>query len=207
MLFCILCNAWNLKSSSVHFSHSVMSDSLWPHGLQHAWLPYPSPIARACSDSCPSSWWCHPTIWSSVNCFSSCLQSFPASVSIPMSHFFSSGGLSSGVSASTSVLPVNTQDWSPLGWTGWTGSPRDSQESSPTKQFKSINSLSLSLLYGPTLFMVHPSLYQCLLKLMSIELVMPSKNKNNNPLYWILHRIFFLNTNREPNISKSINER
>ena len=170
--------------------------------LSHVWLfVTPWTAARLASlsithcqsllNSCPSSWSCHPTIWSSVDRFSSCLQSFPASVSIPMSHFFSSGGLSIGVSASTSVLPMNTQDWSPLGWTGWTGSPRDSQESSPTKQFKSINSSSLSLLYGPTLFMVHPSLYQSLLKLMSIELVMPFKNKNNNPLYWILHRIFF----------------
>ena len=88
-----------------------MSDSLWPCGLQHTRLSCPSP--------CPSSHWGHPTISSSVVPFSSCLQSFPASGSFPMSQFFASGGQSVGVSASASVLPMNTQDWSPLGWTGW----------------------------------------------------------------------------------------
>ena len=101
------------------FSHSVMSNSLGPHGLQHARLPCPSPTPRACSNSCPSSQWCHPTISSSVVPFSSCLQSFPASGSFPMSQFFASGGQSTGVSASASVLPVNIQDWFPLGLTGW----------------------------------------------------------------------------------------
>ena len=100
------------------FSHSVVSDSLWSHGLQHARLPCPSPTPGACSNSCPSSQWCHPTISSSVIPFSSCLQSFPPSGSFPMSQFFPSGGQSIGVSASTSVLPMNIQDWS-LGWTGW----------------------------------------------------------------------------------------
>ena len=105
--------------SSVQFSHSVVIDSLWPHGLQHARPPCPSPTPTAYSNSCPSSQWCHPTISSSVVPFSSCLQSFPASGSFPMSQFFTSGGQSIGVSASTSVPPMNTQDWSPLGLTGW----------------------------------------------------------------------------------------
>ena len=100
------------------FSPSVVSDSLQPHGLQHARLPCPSPNPRACSNSCPSSRWCHPTISSSVIPFSSHLQSFPASGSFPMSQFFASGGQSIGVSASASVLPVNTQDWCPLRSTG-----------------------------------------------------------------------------------------
>ena len=103
----------------VQFSRSVMSDSLRPHRLQHVRLPCPSPSLGACSNSCPSGWWCHPTISSSVVPFSSCLQSFPASGSFPMSQFFESGGQNIGVSASASVLPVNIQDWFPLGWTGW----------------------------------------------------------------------------------------
>ena len=107
------------EKQSVQFSCSVVSDSLWPHGLQHARLPYPSPTPRACSNSCPSSWWCPATISSSVILFSPCFQSFPASGSFPVSQFFTSGGQSIGVSASASVLPVNIQDWSPLGWTGW----------------------------------------------------------------------------------------
>ena len=105
--------------SSVHFSHSVVSDSLWPHGLQHARPPCPSLTPRVYSNSCPSSWWCHPTISSSVIPFSFHPQSFPASGSFQMSQFFPSGGESIGVSASTSVLPMNIQDWFPLGWTGW----------------------------------------------------------------------------------------
>jgi len=96
--------------SSVQFSCSVMSDSLWPQGLQCARPPYPLPTLRAFSDSCPSSQWCHPTISSSVIHVSSYLQSFPASESFPVSQFFSSGGQSIGVSASASVLPVNIQD-------------------------------------------------------------------------------------------------
>ena len=106
--------------SSVQSSHSVMSDSLRPHGLQHARPPCPSPTPRVYSNSCPLSWWCHPTISSSVVPFSSHLQSFPASGSFQMSQFFTSDGQSIGVSASTSVLPVNTQDWFPLGLTVWT---------------------------------------------------------------------------------------
>ena len=142
--------------SSLLFSHSVTSDSLWPHGLQHAWLPCPSPSPRACSNSCPLSWWYHPTISSSA-VPSSCLQSFLASGSFPVSQLFTSGGQRIGASASASVLPMkNIQGWFPLGLTGWIScSPRDSQESSPTPQFKSINSLMLSLLYGPTLAFIH----------------------------------------------------
>ena len=104
---------------SVQFSPSVMSDSLQLHGLQPARLPCPSPTPRASSDSCPLSRWCHPTISSSVIPFFSCPQSFPASGSFPMSQLFASGGQSIGVSASTSILPINIQDWFPLGWTGW----------------------------------------------------------------------------------------
>ena len=105
---------------SVQFSRSVMSDSLWPHGLQHTRLPCPSPTPGANSNSCLSSWWCHPTISPCVVLFSSCLQSCPASGSSPMSQlFFASGGQSIGVSASASVLPMNIQDWFPLGLTGW----------------------------------------------------------------------------------------
>ena len=104
---------------SVQFSRSVMSSSLRPHEPQHTRPPCPSPTPGVYPNSCPLSQWCHPTIWSSVISFSSCLQSFPASGSFQMSQFFLSGGQSIGVSASTSVLPMNTQDWSPLGWTGW----------------------------------------------------------------------------------------
>ena len=134
----------------VQFSSSVVSNSLWPHGLQHVRLPCPSPTLGAYSNSCPLSRWCHPTISSSVVPFSSCPHSFPASGSFQMSQLFTSGGQSIGVSASTSGLPMNTQDWSPLGWLiGSLCSPRDSEESSPTSQFKSINSLVLSFLYSP----------------------------------------------------------
>ena len=105
--------------SSVQFSPSVVSDSLWPHGLQHTRPPCPSPTPRVYANSCPLSRWCHPTISSSVSPFSSCLQSFPVSGSFPMSQLFISGGQSIGVSASASVLPTNIQDWSPLGWNGW----------------------------------------------------------------------------------------
>ena len=115
LVFCAL--MW--RFSSVQFSRSVLSDSLWLHELQHARPPCPSPTPGVYSNSCPLSRWCHPTISSSVVLFYSCLQSFPASGSFPMNQFFASGGQSTGVSASASVLPMNTQDWSPLGWTGW----------------------------------------------------------------------------------------
>ena len=96
--------------SSVQFSHSVMSNSLQPHGLQHTGLPCPSSIPGACLNSCPSSWWCHPTLSSSVVPFSH-LKSFPVSGSFSMSQFFTSGGQNIGISASASVLPMNIQDW------------------------------------------------------------------------------------------------
>ena len=101
------------------FSHLVVSDSLRPHESQHARPPCPSPTPRVYSNSCPSSRWCHLAISSSVVPFSSCPKPLPASGSFPVSQLFASGGQSIGVSASTSVLPMNTQDWSPLGWTGW----------------------------------------------------------------------------------------
>ena len=105
--------------SSVQFSRSIVSDFLWPHDLQHSRPPCPSPTPGAYPNSFPLSQWCHPTLLCSVIPFSSCPQSFQASGSFKMSQLFASGGQSTGVSASTSVLPMNTQDWSPLGWTGW----------------------------------------------------------------------------------------
>ena len=119
-----VCWLFNLHVStsvfiSVQFSHSVVCDSLQSHGLQHTRLPCPSPTPRAYSNSCPSSWWCHPNILFSVTPFSSCLQSFSASGSFQMSQFFASCGQSIGVSALASVLPMNIQDWFPLGWTDW----------------------------------------------------------------------------------------
>ena len=133
---------------SVQFSCSVVSDSLRPHGLQHARSPCPSPTPGDHLNSCPLSQWCHPTILSSVVPFSSCLQSFPESESFQISQFFTSGGQSIGLSASASVLPINNEDWFPLGLTGlislW------SKGLSRTPQFKSINSSALSFLYSPT---------------------------------------------------------
>ena len=141
-------NKSNLQFSSVQsLSHVQL---FRPHGLQHARLPCPSPTPGAYSNSCPSSWWCHPTISFSVVPFSSHLQSFPASGSFPRSQFFASGKLQKkvlklqgiGVSASASVLPMNIQDWFPLGWTGW-------------RSFKSINSSAPSFLCSPTLTSIH----------------------------------------------------
>ena len=108
-----------MGEQSVQFSCSVMTDSLRPNGLQHVSLPCPSPAPGTYSNSCPSSWWCHPTISSSVVLFSSYLQSFPDLGSFKMSRLFVACGQSIGVSTLASVLPMNTQDWSPLGWTGW----------------------------------------------------------------------------------------
>ena len=104
---------------SVQFSCSVMSNYLWPHEPWHARPPFPSPTPRVYTNSCPLTQWCHPTISSSVVPFSSCLQSFPASGSFQMGQLFTLSGQSIGVSALASVLPMNIQDWSPLGWTGW----------------------------------------------------------------------------------------
>ena len=133
-----------------------MSDSLRSHELQRTRLSCPLPTPRVHSDSRPSSRWCHLAIPSSVVPFSSCPQSLPASGSFPMSQPFTWGGQSIEVSASTSVLPMNNQDWSPLGWlVGSPCSPRDSQESSLTPQFKSISSSVLSFLYSLTLTSIH----------------------------------------------------
>ena len=145
-----------LVTDLVQFSRSVVSDSLQPHEPLHARPPSPSPTPGVHPNSYPLSQWCHPTISSSVVPFFSCPQSFPASWSFQMSQLFASGGQSTGVSASTPVLPMNTQDWFPLGWTGWISfSPRDSQESSLTPHFKSISSSVLSFFYSPTLTSIH----------------------------------------------------
>ena len=141
---------------SVQFSHSVMSDSLQPHGLQHTRLPCPSPTPRACSNSCPSIQWCHPTISSSVVPLSSHLQSFPASGYFPMSQFFTSGGQSIGVSASASVLPKNIQDWFPLGLTDWISL----QFKGPSRVFSNTTVqkhqfFCIQFLYSPTLTSIH----------------------------------------------------
>ena len=151
-------NCLFLKDSvqSVQFSCSVVSDSLRPHEPQHARPPCPSPTPGVYSNSCPSSQWWHPAISSCVIPLSSCPQALPASESSPMNHLFTWGGHSIGVSASASVLPMNIQDWFPLGWPGWISlSPRGSQESSPTPQFKSINFSVLSFLHNPTLTSIH----------------------------------------------------
>ena len=127
-----------------------MSNSLLPHGLQHTRPPCPSLTPRVHPNPCPLSQWYHPAISSSVVPFSSCPQSLPASGAFPMSQLFSWGGQSTGVSASASVLPMNIQDWSPLGWTTWIF-----LQSSPTPLFKSISFLALSFLHSPTLTSIH----------------------------------------------------
>ena len=137
-----------VKSHSVQFSRSVVSISLWPHESQHARPPCPSPTPGVHPNSCPSSRWCHPAISSSGVPFSSCPQSLPASESFPMSQLLAWGGQSTEVSALASFLPKKSQVGSPC-------SPRDSQESSPTPQFKSINSLALGFLHSPTLTSTH----------------------------------------------------
>ena len=146
---------WPCKTS-VQFSHSVMSDCLQLHGFWHARLFCPSPDPGACSNSCPSCWWCHPTISSSVVTFSSCLQSFPASGSYPRSRFFARGGQSIGVSVSASVLPMNIQDWVPLGLTGLISLPSKglSRIFFNTKVEKH-QFFSTSFLYRPTLTSIH----------------------------------------------------
>ena len=145
-----------IKYVSVQFSCSVMSNSLWPHGLQHARPRCPSPTPGAYSNSCPLSRWCHPAISSSVVPFSSCPQSYPASGSFPMSQLFASSGQSIGVSTSATGLPMNIQDWFPLGWTGCISlQSKGLSRVSSAPQFKSINSLAFSFLYGPTLTSIH----------------------------------------------------
>ena len=145
---------------SVQFSSvTQLCPTLISHRWQHARPPCPSPTARVYSNSCPLSRWCHPTISSSVIPFSSHLQSFPASGSFSTSQFFVSGGQSIGISASALVLPVNIQDWFPLGWTGWISlqSKGLSRVFSNT-QFKSINSSALSFFYSPALTSIHDHL-------------------------------------------------
>ena len=140
--------------SSVQFSHWVVSDSLRPHKSQHARPPCPAPTPGVHLDSRPSSQLCHPVISSSVVPFSSCPQSLPASESFPMSQLFAWSGQSIGVSALASVLPMNTQDWSPLGWTGWI-SLQSKGLARVNSNTKSINSSVLSLLHSPTLTSIH----------------------------------------------------
>ena len=145
-----------IQFSSVQFSRSVVSDSLRPHESQHARPPRPSPTPGVHSNSHPSSWWCHPAISSSLVPFSSCPQSLPVSESFPMSQLFTWGGQSTGVSALASFLQRNPRaDLLHNGLVGSPCSPRDSQESSPTPQFKSINSSALSFLHSPTVTSIH----------------------------------------------------
>ena len=172
---------WNLVLAFVNilllFSHPVMSDSLQPYELQHSRHPCPLPSPTACSNSCPLSLWCRPTILPSVVPFSSCLQPFPAFPgSFPMSQFFTSSGQSIGVSASALVLPMNVQDWFPLGLTGFISLLSNGlSRVSSTPQFKSINSLALSLLYSPTLTSIHD--------------------------YWKNHSFDYMNLCRQSNVS------
>ena len=133
-----------------------MFDSLWPNGLQHVRPPCPSPSPRACSNSYPLTWWCHPNISSSVVPFSSCLQSFPASGSFPVSWLFASGDQSIGPSASASILPMIIQGWFPLGWTGWISlQSKGFSIAFSNTTVQSINSLVLSFLYGLTLISLY----------------------------------------------------
>ena len=138
-------------------SRSVLSDSLRPHGRQHTRLLCPSPTPGVYSNSCPLCRWCHPNIsFSVIIPFSFYLQSFPESGSFPMSQLFTRGGQSTGVSALASFPPKKSQGWSPSEWAGWISLQfKGLQESSPTPQFKSINSLALSFLYSPTLTFIH----------------------------------------------------
>ena len=140
---------------SLQFSYLVVSNCLQPHGLQHARLPCPSPTPGACSNSCPLSRWCHPTISSSVIPFFSCLQSFPAPASFPMSQFFASGGQSIGALASPSVFPMNIQDWFPIGLTGLIS--LQSKELSRVFSNTTVQKHQLfgTRLYGPTLTSIH----------------------------------------------------
>ena len=140
------------RGRSVKLSCTVVSDSLRPHGEQHARPPCPSPTPRACSELCLWSQWCHPAISSSVVPLSSCLQSFPASGFFPKSQFFTSHSQSIGVSASASVLPMNIQDWFPLGWTGWI-----SLQSKGLKSLLQHHSSKASILWHSLFFMVQLS--------------------------------------------------
>ena len=154
---------WFIFGCSVQFSHSIVSHSCVAtvsHEPQYARPPCPSPTPGVHPNPCPLSRWCHPTISSSVVPFSSCPQSFPASGSFPMSQLFASGGQSIGVSASTSVLPMNTQDWSPLGWTGWI----------------SLKSKGLSRVFSNTTVQKHFRLYQVFIAASGLSLVVTSRH-------------------------------
>ena len=145
-----------IRGKHYQFSRSVKSNSLRHHEPQHARPPCPSPTPGVHRNSCPLSQWCHPTISSSVIPFSSCLQSSPESGSFQMSQLFPSGGQSTGVSASASVLPVNIQDWFSLGWTGWISlQSKGLSRVFSNNTVKSINSSALSLLHSPTLIAIH----------------------------------------------------
>ena len=145
-----------IQFNSVQSLSSCPTLCNWPHESKHTRPPCPSPTPGVHPNSCPSSRWYHPAISSSIIPFSSCPQSLPASESFPMSQLFAWGGQSVGVSALASVLPKKSQGWSPSEWTvGSPCSPRDSQESSLTPQFKSINSSALSFLHSPTLTSIH----------------------------------------------------
>ena len=146
---------WATWEAPVQFSRSVVSDSLWPREPQHTRSPCPSPTARVYSNPCPLSRWCHPTISSSVIPFSSCPQSFPASGSFQMSQLFASGGQSIRVSASTSVLPMNTQDWSPLGWTGWILQSKGLSRVFSNTTVQKHQFFCTQLLYSPALTCIH----------------------------------------------------
>ena len=142
LMFPALAGGFSATSTTLLLlSCSVVSDPMWSHGLQHARPPCPSPSPGVCSNSCPLSRWCHPAISSSVVSFSSCLQSFPASWSFPVSQLFASGGQSIGASAS--ILPMNIRGWFPSILMVWSWCPRDSQESSPASQFENINSANI----------------------------------------------------------------
>ena len=167
-LGCLSCNVWGIFGfhcsmqdiylrHSVQFSHCLVSDSLQLHGLQHARLPCPSPAPGPCSNSCPLSRWCYPTILFSVVPFSSCLHSFLATGSFQMSQIFLSDGQRSGASTLASVLSMNIQGWFLLGLTVLISlqSKGFSQESFPTLQFKNISSSVLSFLHGPALTSIH----------------------------------------------------
>ena len=141
---------------SVQVSCSVMSYFLQPHELQHARPPFVSPTPWVHPNPCPLCWWCHPTISPCVIPFSSCPQPCPASGPFQMTQIFTSGGQNSGVSASTSTLPMNTQDRSPLGWTGWISvQPNGLSGVFSNTTVQSINSSALSFLYSPTLTSIH----------------------------------------------------
>ena len=145
--------------AAAQFSFSVVSDSLQPHGLQHAGPPCPSPTPGVYSNSSPLSRWCHPTTWSSVVSFSSHLQSFPTKGSFQMNQLLASGGQSIGVSASASVLPVNIQDWFPLGWTGWI-----SLQSKGFSRVFSNTTVQKHQFFGTQLSLAHSHIYTWLLE-------------------------------------------